>query len=102
MAISKVLQNFRGGDKKETSPDEGAAEGPRIFKLTDDEAKSLAGDGAEKEYIVTGRVGGDGDFTVVSVRSSEEPDDEENMASQVMGMLGRAPVMQSQTMPSPS
>lgn len=115
MPISGVLKNFRqsgygGGDAP--ADDSGASSpGPRSIKLTGEELKDLQGygePGQEQECLVTGRVGENGEFTVTSVRSTggddgpAGPGDENDMASQVMGMMGKAPMVQNQTMPSPS
>ena len=110
MPVSDVLKGFRkggyGSDKKgpENPSEKG---GPRTIQLTDSEQKELQayakGDGAEQQCLVTGRMGGDGKFTVISVHNpggeSTMPDENE-MAAAVMGK--QSPMMQMQTQPSPS
>lgn len=120
MAISDVLKNFRKGDSAPPgapsdpgSPDNMAADGsdagPRTISLTPDEMKELSGGqpggGQEVQCAVTGRVGDNGDFTVISIHSANGPQgqgDENDMAAQVMGMMGQPARVQNQTMPSPS
>lgn len=109
MPVSDVLKSFRKdgyGPEKDSSDKEESA-GPRMIKLTDDEKKSFGeGDGSEVTCQVTGRYS-DGEFSVISVQGPSEegkgPGDENEMAAKVMGMMGGgAPMVQNQTMPSPS
>jgi hypothetical protein len=108
MPVSDVLKSFRkegyGESPKEQGPQ--GAEGPRSFKLTDDEVKELQGyqkgPGMEQECVVTGRLGENGEFTVTSVHSpGGGMNDENDMASQVMDKMGQAPTVRPQTIPSP-
>jgi len=103
MPVSEVLQGLRKGGygEKPSSPEKGKdGGGPRLIKLTDDEAKSLGQGqpGGEVTAQVTGRLEGSS-LTVMSVQGSSTMPDQEGMAAQV---AGQAPVMQNQTMPSPS
>lgn len=111
MAVSEVLKNFRNKDygSGSSKSDKNDSGGPRIIKLTDDEMKELQsyqkGPGEEQQCLVTGRLGDSGDFSVTSVHSpngeSTMPD-QDQMAQEVMGKMGQPPMMQSQTIPSPS
>lgn len=107
MPFSDVLQSFRksgyGPDKSEKKDESG---GPRLIKLTDEEVKDLQsyqnGSGEEQTCEVTGRLGSNGEFSVISVRNpggGSGMGNEDEMAAAVMG---KSPVMQNQTMPSPS
>lgn len=107
MPVSDVLKSFRGKGYNPESSQDAPIASPRLIKLTDDEMKDLQGysqgEGAEQECLVTGRLDKDGQFTVISVRSSGEgPSDEDAMAKQMAGMMSGPPVMQNATMPSPS
>jgi hypothetical protein len=110
MAVSDVLKGFRKDDYKGKEKEEKSdSPGPRMIKLTDDEAKELQGyqkgPGMEQDCLVTGRLGEGGEFTVTSVRSPEGgAPDPDGMASELMNKMrgGMPPVMQNQTMPSPS
>ena len=110
MPVSDVLKSFRkeGYGDKGGNDDKETPQGRRSFKLTDDEVKELQGysqgPGMEQKCLVTGRLGEDGEFSVTSVHSSggEGPGNEDEMAKEMMAKMGNAPVMQSQTMPSPS
>jgi len=94
MAIGEKLKSFRqegygGGEKKEDSP------GPRIIKLTDDEAKALGeyAGGEEATCTVSGRLEGNS-LTVMSVSPAEGgPSEEDEMAKQMMGPMGGPPMM---------
>ena len=110
MDVSGALKSFRdggyGGKDQASEPKESA--GPRTITLTDDEAKELSGysqaEGSEQECLVTGRLVGS-EFTVTSVKSSGGGQDD--MAKEVMDRMGGGgaspvPMMQNQTMPSPS
>jgi hypothetical protein len=101
MALSGVLKGFRdkGYGAENVEPDDGDS---RVIKLTDDEVKALAqyGDGKEATCQVTGRVNGN-ELTVTSVSAGGGGENDE-MAEAVMSKMGQAPVMQPQTMPSPS
>jgi hypothetical protein len=112
MDVSGALKSFRDGGYggKDASSEPKEAAGPRTITLTDDEAKELAGysggEGAEQECLVTGRLSGS-ELTVTSVKSSGGGQDD--MAKEVMDRMGGAgrlgspaPMMQNQTMPSPS
>lgn len=109
MAISDVLENFRkeGYAGKKGKPEESSS-GPRSFKLTDEEVKELqgyaGGPGEEQQCLVTGRMGENGEFSVISVHSpnGEAPGNEDDMAREMMEKMGKAPMMRPQTMPSPS
>ena len=104
MPVSDVLKNFRqSGYSKEKESDEHAS--PRVIKLTDDEIKEVSqysgGEpGGEVKCEVSGRLEKDGHFHVMSVHTSGGGmDDEKDMAAEV---AGRPPMMQNQTLPSPS
>lgn len=117
---SGALKKFRDGGypkDKGTGPDltgdnaaAGAApESVRTLKLTDDEAKELqsyqAAPGEEQTCQITGKLEGN-TFRVMSVSGSGEmgePNvnaDAEEMMNQFRG--GQVPMVQSQTLPSPS
>jgi hypothetical protein len=104
MPISGVLQGFRKGGygEKPSSPEKekDGGGGPRLIKLTDDEAKSIGQGqpGGEVTVQVSGRLEGSS-LTVMSVQGSSTMPDQEGMAAQV---AGQAPVMRNQTAPSPS
>lgn len=111
MPVSDVLKNFRQGDygKKDIPEEKESSDGPRMIKLTDEEVKELQGyqkaPGEEQQCLVSGRLGEDGKFSVVSVHSPEGgpgPNEEKEMAEKMMGPMGGPPMMQQQTMPSPS
>lgn len=107
MPISDTLDQFRKGGYGEKQDKKSESSGPRMFKLTDDEAKAVQeyskGEGMETECTVTGRLGENGEFTVTSVRTpGGDGADQDQMASEVMAKMGQAPMMRPQTMPSPS
>jgi hypothetical protein len=91
-----------------TEQPEAATPTARIIKLTDDEAKELQsyseGEGTEQTCEVTGILDGN-KLKVTSVRSPEgmEPD-MDDMAEEAMGKsgIGATPMVQNQTLPSPS
>lgn len=112
MPVSDVLKNMRDsgyGDKPGAKPADDSSESSpamsRVIKLTDDEMKSLEGSagapGEEMTLTVTGKLEEDGSFSVMNVGAEGGgPDD---AAKQVAdGVLGVPPMMQNQTMPSPS
>lgn len=105
MGVSESLQKLRssgysGAPSKEKDP-----EGPRIFKLMDEELDQLGeGDGEEGEYVVTGRVSGN-QFTVISVKPAggeEEEGVDDGMAQEMADKMGLPPMVRQSTMPSPS
>lgn len=103
MPVSDVLQGFRKGGygEKPSFPEKGEdGGGPRLIKLTDDEAKSLSQGqpGGDVTVQVTGRLEGSS-LTVMSVQGSSTMPDQEGMSAQV---AGQAPMMRNQTAPSPS
>lgn len=110
MPLGSVLKSFRdrGYGSGENSGEPEDSKGPRLITLTDDEAKGLAEykkeGGDEIVCQVTGRLDGN-EFSVISVTApgGEEkmPGNEDEMAAKVMGMMGKPPMMQNQTMPSP-
>lgn len=112
--FSGALKKFRDeGYPKERSsgPDEKSeTPGVRVLKLTDDEAKELAsyseGDGIEQTCEVTGKLEGN-TLRVMSVRSpgadAEGPDlDADAEEAMMKSGMGAPPIVQSQTLPSPS
>jgi hypothetical protein len=101
MSVSDALKGMRESGYGEKT-EEKKEDGPRLIKLTDDEAKELGGqgDGTEMECTVKGRLSGS-EFSVISVHGSGG-DDQNEMASQVMDKMGNAPTMRPQTMPYPS
>lgn len=109
MPVSDVLKGLRSkgyGSEKGPSEEKESSGGPRMIKLTDDEIKELSqykeGEGQEIHCEVTGRLNGS-EFSVSSVRSSGGGNnDEQEMAEKMMGPSGGVPLMQMQTMPSPS
>lgn len=114
MPVSDVLKGFRdkGYGAKEGDDEKESDAGPRMIKLTDDEAKSLSeyskDPGMEIECKVMGRLNGS-ELSVSSVSAPGGMGDPENTMPD-QNMMGRAmssgqggtPLMQSQTMPSPS
>lgn len=112
MPVSDVLKGFRssGYEKKEDAPQEKEKEssGVRTLKLTDDEAKEIAGyqqgPGQELTCEITGKLEDDGHFHVMSVHlPGGSQGDMNEMAKSVAGSsLGGTPMMNMQTQPSPS
>lgn len=106
MPAANLLKSFRqdGYGQNEPEEKEESSGGPRMIKLTDEEAKELQGyqkqPGMEQQCLVSGRLGENGEFTVTSVHSPEggqKNPDEAGMAQEMMGKMGMP-----QTMPSPS
>jgi hypothetical protein len=102
---SGALKKFRDGgypESKDEKPDD-QEQGVRVIKLTDDEAKELQsykeGDGMEQTCEVTGKLEGN-TLRVMSVRRSGGM--EPNMDADAAEAMGKPPMMQSQTLPSPS
>jgi len=97
MAISDTLQGLReDGYGKSKEKDKKDSAGPRVVKLTDDEAKSLGaeGDGHEVAGEFTGRLSGT-ELSITSIGPSGEGsgDEEKAMAEQVMtGSMGGPPL----------
>lgn len=109
MPISDVLKNLRSSGYTKTQDDKTSKdvpESPRIIRLMDDEVKALEptqkGPGEEIVCEVSGKLEKDGHFHVMSVRApgGGGMDDEKGMAAEVAGQA--PPMMQQQTMPSPS
>jgi hypothetical protein len=103
MAIGDVLKNFRQsgyGEKDSTDEESGEPSSSRILKLTDDEIKTIGETepGTEVTCEVSGKLE-DGSLRVMSVRGSGGGM-EKDMASKVAGQV--PPMMQAQTLPSPS
>lgn len=112
MPVSDALKQYRDsgyGGKKEDSGEGQKEKTSRVINLTDDEVKSLQpyaekfqGDDIVAE--VTGRLEGS-HFHVMSVKYAEggsgEPDVNAD-AEQVMAKYRMGPMVQSQTVPSPS
>lgn len=113
MAIADVLKGMRSSGyskkmempEKEEKDDSESDSGPRTIMLSDDEIKSLgqsAKPGEDVEIKISGKLENDGHFHIMSVEpASTMPDDDmKEMAAKVAGM--QAPMVQNQTMPSPS
>jgi hypothetical protein len=109
MPIGDALQSLRksGYGAKPSEPEsdgEGKSEGsaaPRLIKLTPEEMRYVAsqGGGGEVTCEVKGRLEKDGSLRVLSV-SAPGGGEEKDMAAQMMG--GMPPMMQPQTVASPS
>lgn len=98
--FGEALKNIRKdgyGDKKDG--EEKKDGGPRLIKLTDDEAKALASSAGGEEVTcqVTGRVNGS-ELSVSSVSAPEGMD----MKDAMMSGQGGPPLMRPSTMPSSS
>lgn len=106
---SGALKKFRDEGypkvKGDEPPQTAGPEPVRTIKLTDDEVKALAGDGlepgAELTCQITGKLEGS-TFRVMSVESTgiEGPNMDAD-AAEAMGKMP-PPMVQSQTVPSPS
>lgn len=107
-ALKKFREDGYPKDKGEGAPE---SSGVRTLKLTDDESKELApyqekfGPGEEMVIEATGKLEGN-TFRVVSVRYAQGGEDgsmDANAdAEEVMAKFRPGPMMQSQTIPSPS
>jgi hypothetical protein len=109
MAVSDALNNMRSQDYG-AKPDAGEtpeeSSGVRVIQLTEEEQKELQGysgkPGEEITCEVSGKLEQDGHFHVMSVRGTGGGGLDEDAKAVAEGSLGGAPLMQSQTMPSPS
>lgn len=111
---SEALKKFResGYPKDKGDGGEESSSGVRTIKLTDDEKKSLEpyqqkfGLGEEMVLEVTGRLEDHG-FRISSVKYAEGGESEGSMdvnadAEEMMSKYRQGPMMQTQTIPSPS
>lgn len=110
---SGALKKFReDGYPKDKGDEKPESSGVRTLKLTDEEAKSLEpyqekfGPGQEMVIEATGKLEGT-TFRVMSIQYAEGKGGEGQMdmnadAEEMMSKFRQGPMMQSQTVPSPS
>lgn len=109
MSATDILKKFRGNDSPEKPSMDGGDKQPsmtRMFKLTDEEKKMADSyqqePGGDVKLEVTGRLGHDGQFTVMSVSwpGMDSMKDEGGISPEEV--MGKMPMMRASTQPSPS